>query len=184
MPLFNDKPVTAFWAYLAGGLLLTVLAFWPGLAGPFLFDDFGSLGDLGRYGGVDDWHTFKKGLSMSRMNALPDKEMRLTYAPAEKHNCSIPLHIDSRDFFFATYAADGFQTATLPNSAEFNSFIISEATYSGESNWPSAATLRKSSTRLKFSGEAALISPCISVSTFPGAKHTTLAPFSSPDCSR
>jgi len=57
---FNDKPERRFWVFLLGGLLFTAAAFWPGLSGPFLFDDFGSLGDLGRYGGVDDWHTFKQ----------------------------------------------------------------------------------------------------------------------------
>jgi len=45
----------------AWGLLLfaAVLAYAPGLGGPFLFDDFGSIADLGSRGGVVDWETFK-----------------------------------------------------------------------------------------------------------------------------
>jgi tetratricopeptide (TPR) repeat protein len=46
----------------AGWLLLfiaAVFAYWPGLAGPFLLDDFGSIADLGDRGGVRDWSTFK-----------------------------------------------------------------------------------------------------------------------------
>lgn len=35
-------------------LLLTGLAYWPGLSGGFLFDDFVNLNSLGRYGGVHD----------------------------------------------------------------------------------------------------------------------------------
>ncbi|MDX1480199.1 MAG: hypothetical protein R3315_00905 [Woeseiaceae bacterium] len=45
---------------IALSVAAVVLAYWPGLSGPFLFDDLGSLGDLGRYGGVDDWHTFRQ----------------------------------------------------------------------------------------------------------------------------
>lgn len=34
-------------------------AYWPGLAGPFLFDDFKSIAELGHFGGVEDWASFK-----------------------------------------------------------------------------------------------------------------------------
>jgi hypothetical protein len=37
----------------------TVIAYWPGLAGPFVFDDFGSIDALGRMGGVTDWESFR-----------------------------------------------------------------------------------------------------------------------------
>lgn len=40
-------------------LLAAVLAYWPGLAGPFLLDDFGTIPALGDYGGVVDWETFR-----------------------------------------------------------------------------------------------------------------------------
>jgi tetratricopeptide (TPR) repeat protein len=40
-------------------LILAVIAYWPGLQGPFLLDDFGTLPALGDYGGVVDWETFK-----------------------------------------------------------------------------------------------------------------------------
>ncbi len=36
-----------------------ILAYWPGLDGPFLLDDFGSIAALGHRGGVTDWETFK-----------------------------------------------------------------------------------------------------------------------------
>ena len=40
--------------FLAG-----IIAYWPGLNGPFLFDDFGSIAAIGYLGGVTDWITFK-----------------------------------------------------------------------------------------------------------------------------
>ncbi len=40
-------------------LILTLSAYWPGLAGPFLFDDFGNLDALGKYGSVHNWETFR-----------------------------------------------------------------------------------------------------------------------------
>ncbi len=39
------------------GLLLATLAYWPGLSGGFLFDDFINLRTLGDYGRIDDWRT-------------------------------------------------------------------------------------------------------------------------------
>src|SRR5690554_1146773 len=39
--------------------LLTVAVYWPGLAGGFLFDDYSNLDDMGNYGGVLDWETFR-----------------------------------------------------------------------------------------------------------------------------
>ncbi len=62
---FNNKPLSALSAvptHLVAWLLLllvAVFAYWPGLSGPFLFDDFGTLADLGDLGGVKDWFTFK-----------------------------------------------------------------------------------------------------------------------------
>jgi len=41
-------------------VVLVVCAYWPGLSGPFLLDDIGSLGDLGRFGGITDWQSFKQ----------------------------------------------------------------------------------------------------------------------------
>jgi hypothetical protein len=49
-------------ALLAGWstiLLATIFAYYPGLKGPFLLDDFGSIAPLGNLGGVTDWMTFK-----------------------------------------------------------------------------------------------------------------------------
>lgn len=48
--------------YYAFGLLVlvaTVVAYYPGLAGPFVLDDHASLARLGDYGGVRDWDTFE-----------------------------------------------------------------------------------------------------------------------------
>lgn len=39
-------------------LVLIACAYWPGLAGPFLFDDFTNLDDLGAFGPMDDWRSF------------------------------------------------------------------------------------------------------------------------------
>lgn len=43
-----------------GGLLVALIAwaYWPGLSGPFLFDDFGNLDVLGAFGRIHDWPTF------------------------------------------------------------------------------------------------------------------------------
>jgi len=39
-------------------ILAAILAYWPGLQGPFVFDDFKSLRDLGNLSGVTDWDSF------------------------------------------------------------------------------------------------------------------------------
>ena len=48
--------------YAVGGwlviLAVAVVAYFPALSGPFLFDDFLVLGRLGEYGGVVDWKSF------------------------------------------------------------------------------------------------------------------------------
>lgn len=44
-------------------LLVTAASYWPGLSGPFIFDDFGSLSKLGELGGVHDWGGVKAYLS-------------------------------------------------------------------------------------------------------------------------
>ncbi|MEJ2275086.1 MAG: hypothetical protein P8Y01_11010 [Woeseiaceae bacterium] len=50
------------WVAIAWAAVLaaTVAAYWKGLGGPFLFDDFGSIAAMGNYGGVVDWETFKQ----------------------------------------------------------------------------------------------------------------------------
>lgn len=55
-PDARTRALLAAWVAL---LLVAVLAYLPGLSGPFLFDDFGSLAELGQRGGVRDWETFK-----------------------------------------------------------------------------------------------------------------------------
>lgn len=40
-------------------LVVCFLSYLPGLSGGFLFDDYPNLSDLGTYGGVVDWETFK-----------------------------------------------------------------------------------------------------------------------------
>ncbi len=52
----NRFLVIAGWIFL---LTAGVAAYWPGLAGPFLLDDLGSIANMGDRGGVRDWETFK-----------------------------------------------------------------------------------------------------------------------------
>lgn len=71
----------------------------------------------------DDWNGFKRGFPLKRLNLEPEKEMRLAYSPKEGHNCTAALlHIDSRDFFFATPSYGDFQTVNIPNTQEFLTF--------------------------------------------------------------
>lgn len=48
---------------LAGGwtllFIVAAIAYWPGLGGPFILDDFASIAALGKHGGVVDWQSFK-----------------------------------------------------------------------------------------------------------------------------
>ena len=52
----ENLAILAGWAVL---LVAALLAYWPGLNGPFLFDDFGSIALLGDKGGVVNWETFR-----------------------------------------------------------------------------------------------------------------------------
>jgi tetratricopeptide (TPR) repeat protein len=50
------------WAVLLGWMsvfAMVVFAYWPGLSGPFMLDDYNNIAALGNYGGVVDWQTFK-----------------------------------------------------------------------------------------------------------------------------
>jgi len=44
------------WLFL---FLITIFAYFPGLSGPFVFDDLGNIDSLGDLGGVTDWPTFR-----------------------------------------------------------------------------------------------------------------------------
>lgn len=46
--------------YALGGMALAIIAwaYWPGLDGPFLFDDYSNLDVLGAFGQIDNWHAF------------------------------------------------------------------------------------------------------------------------------
>lgn len=57
--VLNDRARLAVGAGWLVVMLAAVLAYWPGLSGPWLFDDFRSLARLGDLGGVRDWETFK-----------------------------------------------------------------------------------------------------------------------------
>lgn len=46
----------AAWAAV---FLAAIVAYWPGLGGPFVLDDFSSLGALGNTGGITNWDSFK-----------------------------------------------------------------------------------------------------------------------------
>jgi tetratricopeptide (TPR) repeat protein len=52
----ENLTIFAGWAVL---LVAAILAYWPGLDGPFLFDDFGTIVQLGDRGGVTNWETFR-----------------------------------------------------------------------------------------------------------------------------
>lgn len=39
--------------------VVTIAVYWPGLSGPFMFDDFPNLSPMGHYGSVSDWETFR-----------------------------------------------------------------------------------------------------------------------------
>ena len=39
-------------------MVLAVVAYWPGLSGPFVLDDFTTIAQLGNLGGVTNWETF------------------------------------------------------------------------------------------------------------------------------
>lgn len=54
----SEQPL-AISAAAAALILGCIWAYWPGLAGPFLFDDFLSIADLGDFGGVTDWNSLK-----------------------------------------------------------------------------------------------------------------------------
>lgn len=55
----EQNSATLHWVAVAAILILTVAAYWPGLGGPFLFDDYGTLAKLGNLGGVDSWASFQ-----------------------------------------------------------------------------------------------------------------------------
>ncbi len=57
--LFTSRTYLAILAGWSVVFVAAVLAYWPGLDGPFLFDDFGSIAKLGDRGGVTDWETFR-----------------------------------------------------------------------------------------------------------------------------
>lgn len=55
------RPATSVPALLLLPLLVfTVWLYWPGLDGPFLFDDFPNLAGLSNFGGVHDWESLKQ----------------------------------------------------------------------------------------------------------------------------
>lgn len=59
-PSINERRITLITAF--GWVLLcavVVIVYCPGLNGPFLFDDYGSIADLGNFGGVTNWENFK-----------------------------------------------------------------------------------------------------------------------------
>jgi len=58
----QENGVSANRYFLVGWLFVfiaTVIAYYPGLGGPFMLDDYGSLARLGDFNGVRNWETFK-----------------------------------------------------------------------------------------------------------------------------
>ena len=59
---FPDITTSQQLPYFACWLLVfaaTVIAYFPGLSGPFMLDDYSSLARLGDFDGVRNWETFK-----------------------------------------------------------------------------------------------------------------------------
>ncbi len=58
--MFSLRSIRPSWSFLFFFLLLGLAcaAYWPGLGGPFLLDDWGTLPKLGAYGPVDNFTTF------------------------------------------------------------------------------------------------------------------------------
>ncbi len=54
--ILKDGDFIGYWILL---FLACVLVYFPGLGGPFVFDDFSTIDDLGNFGGVRDWETFR-----------------------------------------------------------------------------------------------------------------------------
>lgn len=54
----KESVLVAFSLYLI--IVLTVIIYWSGIAGPFLLDDFHNLQALGNYGGVKNWQDAKR----------------------------------------------------------------------------------------------------------------------------
>ena len=54
-----DRSQIVLAAAWAAVLVAAVLAYLPGLEGPYMLDDFGSIKPLGDHGGVTDWESFK-----------------------------------------------------------------------------------------------------------------------------
>jgi hypothetical protein len=55
----SEGSIFLFWLLTAAILLTALFAYWPGLNGPFLFDDFANLPALGKFGQVDDLESLK-----------------------------------------------------------------------------------------------------------------------------
>jgi len=55
----EDRSKVVFFVCWTVIMMVAVLVYYPGLAGPFLLDDFGSITPLGDHGGVTDWESFK-----------------------------------------------------------------------------------------------------------------------------
>lgn len=82
--------------------LLTGLIYWPGLAGGFLFDDFENLREMGNYGGVGSWETFRAfvfsgwsgptGRPVSLASFLLDDNTWPSHAPLFKHT-NLLIHL-------------------------------------------------------------------------------------------
>lgn len=78
----------------------------------------GHVFNVARY---DDWFSYKKGSTIKTLRSDPRPEMKLCYIPKdreEKQACNATLHIDSKDFFFASARHKGYQKIVVPNDAE------------------------------------------------------------------
>lgn len=104
-------------AFLFLGLLV-LAAYWPGLHGDFLFDDFGNLSILGTFGPVDNWPTFWRYITSGIADPTGRPLTLLTFLldaknwPADPHpfkRTNLILHIVNGALLYTLLARLGHQ---------------------------------------------------------------------------
>lgn len=101
---------------MAAALVVAWIAYRPGLAGGFLFDDFANLPALGAYGRVDDWTTFWRYITSGGADPTGRPLSLLTFLvdardwpadPAPFKRTGVLLHMGNATLLFALLLAWG-----------------------------------------------------------------------------
>jgi tetratricopeptide (TPR) repeat protein len=112
----QDRSELMAWLALPAVLLLTVIAYEPGLHGAFLFDDFGNLPALGAGGPVDHWPTFWRYITSGTADPTGRPLTMLTFLidarnwPADPYpfkRTSLILHLVNGTLLYALLAQLG-----------------------------------------------------------------------------